>query len=656
MFELLSKIYTHTTEEIRNQNLQITNENIILLEEIFKEIFITSKLPEKSTIVADCINVLEKISIELVEYGYFTNASQLITNLYKISNDKAINFQLYLDNALFSLLYSLKDIKDDFILRKMSFNTLFTEMYKNALLENNIEFDKYIVSVFNRLYYQIMQNKYISQDEKQLHIKKLIDNILTTRYMNGTEDNNYEDLNTIERILLTLLITALNHKDKETFVYLWSKVNNEQNLGEDFDRIILIVSIYSYYISYKEDLVNKEEYKNLLNHYMDISNHFYEWDYTDYIWGNLDKTKSFLKNFEIMPENREAKWLIIENVIDEYYLFYCASVNPEHISKLNFDSITSILLRYNTYEEDQKLLTSYQDFKSFFNLDNGNADSKYELIAVFNTLKDMYYINLMANLKELDIALKTNSNILLEAKTEEFNQESLARVLAGTNIDDPTSLKEESLVIPIPIQLLSNDSEKQRLVNEYKNKKLQDTLDSIIIRELIKMSSEKKTHFKLDYKANNKINFLRTEIDKLAQKDGNHIHLYTGVKENAISLYKESIKEKDYYKNSLQDYTIIFNPRQTKSWFLFNPLQIELYLNEIYIIYRDLSSSELDKILEKCQDSDGIYSLQLINSLNYTLSKIDAESYIRLNTKVIEIKFQYSLNLIDKDSIRLISW
>jgi hypothetical protein len=211
---------------------------------------------------------------------------------------------------------------------------------------------------------------------------------------------------------------------KQFFVLLEKSEENES-------KYIFAIIIYLYYLAVKEILVSDElkrfAYKLLDDNKNFISNFIITSGYNFKV--NKDFTndiKSQISSWEIFPE-KEAKWCIMDGVLDEFFLFYILSIEYEissliealklFISDVEFSFYNSYVgkLKEQTIENYEKFLTL------FYSRGNSKEESTRSVEKLENAIASIYKISELSKVvqAEVDDALIEKVRINMERYVSE---------------------------------------------------------------------------------------------------------------------------------------------------------------------------------------------------------------------------------------------
>lgn len=362
------------------------------------------------------------------------------------------------------------------IINRLHWNLYYSLRFLDGKQKNNLSLNSYA----SYIYFILVNNKQII-DKNELYkfkttlfetIDMFIHYIFKDDYRKKIA---YNDLCNYSRVLI-------NNGEHEILNETFLKFLDKNNWELDEARYIFIVLIYLYYLSLKEELATqsqKEWASKILKEYQnDISNFLVMYSLSlDPINKNLiEDINNQVNGWEIMTEG-EAKYCIIDGVVQEFFLFYIlANIYDakDLIEKLRFLISDNEFIFYNTYVGQNKERTrkAYEEFLKIFYARGHSLEESRETIDKFESvLINIYKLSEIEKAKEKNLPSESNFREL-EAKLRNSILSSLTPNLELFNHKPPGQLekyKQEIIRVNTFTAFLTERYELEYLLKEAKN-------------------------------------------------------------------------------------------------------------------------------------------------------------------------------------------
>lgn len=656
---IVSIINNESNDEFENiiDNIKYHNEEILKLGKTIKlrnnMSFLLSQLNSFST--NNCSDNMKQ-RVLYIEESYIMSSSLILEynhiDLYMDNLDKVIDINfIYMQRK--KMIYELLDK----LINKISENS--TQDICNKILdyfldniienidENKIE-PSYISSCLFDCFYTIYINNTLNLYDKENTIEKYIKRIIPICYSSIVNQEYF----TRKLAIYYIIKQLISNKDISTFNKMINQIYNKNALSFNIDddnqiyEIIITINIYIYYIVCVEDLY-EDDYKNIVKGFLTSKvedgtkytksakdlvekQNKYIWNYYKVIKEEMPKS-----NWEYMP-NGYCKTLVIEESIDEFFLFYTIvfieAYKYSDIIEQNIDikRIVGILEYFNNEGEFKcKINERFEKFKSMYAKNNENIYSnRYE----FYLLLNRYYVKLIIK-RECEY----NQNQLVAKNEEKIKEEIKSKLQENKlyNMDKRLDyIKDEYTVgiIPISTSVLAEEvtllgaTYEQVIVNSIEKKILDILTENIEPFEYTYNDSDKITNALAYYEDKS---FVLDSIINNVLSDSWYIT--NGESNEDIDKLKkleDSIKNK-YRLGKGNIVTILFEKKY---------MNIDLEITKLEI--RDVSEEHANDLLSSIQKKNGYYKEKVVNNIELLFTKEEMIKYLMLKDKELEIRFK----------------
>jgi len=256
MDKILNRLYKDTIKEIDNQNLNIFEENFGLMYEILEKILKESDDPSKSKLYSSLLSYLDSICRQLLEKGLEQIAINHIIKVYEIiNNSKQKNLFVYFDHSISLLLRQMREYRFNQLLHLRWEQLIYHMVANSGLKDNEVLVDNNIPSVIQSVYISINENKILESSDKQYMLDRILEDVFYFKHYNNGDFVKTIIFRTLNNILLTMIRT----KDRSSLeraleIVRVRKIHLDSNL---VDKIYLTMSVYMYYLVYKEEMMSR---------------------------------------------------------------------------------------------------------------------------------------------------------------------------------------------------------------------------------------------------------------------------------------------------------------------------------------------------------------------------------------------------------------
>ncbi|PGR23033.1 hypothetical protein COC52_24890 [Priestia megaterium] len=644
----LQNLFSHTIESIQKNELDKLEENIEVFRLIYEQILKNSKNPDKSNIQKEWSRYINKIGEKLLDVDLLDKTRDMINSIFEISN-KYKKHNLNLDSILFKFLRIIKEMDNPNKIKDLSFLSILLNMLKNAENYNGYYQDNDVPGYYARYYYSIFNNRHLTAEEKEEIIRSIINECIFLPFYSEIKQDECK-VKVVEKIVLYLLKAMIDQGDISRISFFAKKLKGKPYSSKELDlkKLFLTTSIYLYYLGLKENFSSekKQEYKNLLlglglnlDSLMD-----YE---VENSWIYYREIKNELSKWEQFVDEDNGKWLMMNSVVREFFLFLTATQVAYNIK--SFDeyvsneeelfTMLSSLLNDNNIKEG--MLESYHNFKSVFGYSSQEDRNMHEL----SLLKE----HLLARYKNIHI----NKVRGYSRKTELVlnNSQYLGKVLKG-KAEDVSFLRSLNREINVDLKKITIfkdtyptfyflEGEQQMklfenvFVRHLTNFLLHNFQTSAFLKDDIRFRSTKKIEkfFNLVKEVEKNSDFsINSLIDGLTSNSG---FFYTEEEEKVI-LFNNYLERLESLEKAKESLIVGLDKR-------FNGGKI----GDINVQIRNLRNGEVEKLLTTFITNDSQYKINIVNDISVFFEKEEAIEYISLGYKVIEIELEIGLQLTE---------
>ncbi|MDQ0350355.1 hypothetical protein J2R98_000158 [Alkalibacillus filiformis] len=627
MKELITNLQVHTIECIRDNKLNLLEENLSLLKKIHKRMLEESKQPNDSKSLKHLINSIDIILDKLADHNFYEEFIDLVSTFYldAITHKFIFNF----NSAFYRFAKSLKYIDEENSVKKINFSRLLVNIYILGSEINDYEYNKQVSHLLPHIYTNIQQNSNLSELTKKEVTDNLIGVIFDNLYL--FDKKAYEQQITLfERLVLRLLKAAIDEKDSYVLNQIWNgKFSNEFGELNKSSKIILFIAVYSYYLSEKETLVDMEHFRALFTKVLGKKNDLLLLRGLDSFWSLYKLVKPELIGWEFMPSNGEAKWMMMEEVLEEFTIFYAASIDSSFIDEIdNTGELQSLLFKFNA-KEFSKIEDKYENFIMHFGIKD--YDKISDLRIIYEELLDKYYEGKLQELTEWDKKLE-NLKYLEVDKENLIDDSTFLSVLDKYDQQQFQNKNKYSIVERhlIPVSTLNNEFSLGKS-NDFLIKRSRTKLQLSILNDLINegLQVEEVIREVMFYYPEEFVKDLEVIINGHTKE---FTHLFSsGINWRNLHFNKRRFEK---FNKQMRQFTFI-SKASIPGLFLFNKNDYTYHLNNFTINYRKLNTKELHDQLKEYRIKEG-YRIPILNNHSKELSLKEAKDFLKLNNRILE--------------------
>ena len=645
--EIINRLKNETLIDIEHNRMLKLKNDLQLFKDILKKITYYNKDDKKVIleIYEDSISeVLNKI-FEEKSSPKTMMAIECMDDLYGLCNkyNKETDNKTYLDiyekvyykifNAIASVLMDDRD--DNYKIISCQYN-LYQNMYfekidGSLLLKNNI----YLKNFSAKIYCEIKRkgfdnyNPSILLDFQKSLFNKLRDYI---EFYNFCEHKQEKEDQVILQLCEYIKVLIYNNENQILKDTLFDDFEDMRYLDSEYKFIIII---YMYYLIEFENIIEeklKGEIRDLINSNISPISNFLMYSFNfRFDKNNIKKIKAILSRWEEPPKYRQAKCLVMDNVVEKFILFYILERNNNVTNLVNELSLLIendefyIYSIYNDLNNKNNIEHQYINFK---NLLYGNEVSNDEAIDKINLLR--YAVTILYKDNEIkrsenEIITDDQVNIFKEHLKSEILKD-YKKITESLNKKNRGQLINESMDITI-----------KNITTGYLEKNKNDDIikftNSFIIRHIIKSIYEKIEKDRLKYN-DKKILIRFFELCEI-----------TGIKTDTLIGYRdyfygiegiEKFKKFEINKNKIQDNNCnncIITIDSSK--FYFNITNISL----------DIKNKNIDEVCNELERNDkNQYFYNITNDIYIPFTKDELKTYLdnKIRDIFIKVDMEYS--------------
>lgn len=633
--EIISNIYNQNKNAFMNDQIDIifiNNDFLLEISSILSKLYSDKKIDEGliNKQKRKLENVMEYTIKKFFEKNLIVEAMEIANKVIEYTFEE--NLLVRIDREYFFLL--LKEIKQIEKLPnefqsylKKSLNLIDENISKNQNVITNREILLYEKSFFSNIisfiYKSIHENEVLSKGEKDAIYLLLRDFI----YFSSKQNKYYH--------LLFLLRETILQKDTKSFK-LFIRFYKEDYSIESF-KVRLTLTIYLYYLIFKEPLVNGKDFIMFLSFKNFFTFNIYlkrfKVDvYKDLIFHNE------LTDWEVMVEG-EAKIMIIEDAIKEFFILIELNISNS-LENLIPNNETFIFI--NKLNEKNILINNLNKLRSYFDIPNFND---IKITRNINNFKEKLLNNYVdnkileykkVNLDKVNNKIK-NSNIYFSLNDKEYiYARSLLRYFKTEKDINLESLEHEILCSK---NIFTDDW-------EYIFKFIEDTVFNILNEGIIKKLNN--DVLISNWKRTNKLQLLTDSINI------EHNTILHNLNMNFLSFFEEDNYK--IYQEMTKEFDNIYIEEGIKErfWISGNFNNIKVYLHSIELYVRELKVKEINYLLKQYKTNNNLYQIPIVNDLYVHVNKEKAYSYLFAKNCIVAIKIKFGVQDKNKKKNKLI--
>lgn len=633
--DILNNLHTELLSAIETGNTLIVNANLDVIKRIFENEVVSFNYSMTST-----LKQLSNIICDAFDKTTFKHNSQksnnflmFICDIYSIANKSEevplhLNIWEDMDTSFFRAIHDLEfeQLKEDGV-----YYRLHAELCKNlkgreekTIRDSNL---KYYASW---MYSLLIKNPRLQESEKGRIKKNLYDMLhlaLCYRNFNQTDDA-FDSLLVYETC--NFHKTMIDNGDYDGITKLFFEHARFNNDKKAHTLIYIITMIYLYYLAKREKLVDGaklQAYANKIladNH--NTNSYFYlHINILQFVKEYLPFIKTILSGWEYMDEG-EAKWMIMDHVIDDFFVFIALGKFWE---KDSIENVIEILApkemfplydRYFAKDNGENVKTLYAEFEALINKEKDVTliDDKITI------LKDIF------NKRYRDETIKEGKERKITDEQKEWFAKKVTEYLTEINATTLSPFKFNNADVDTAVTLLPRQIVYHSILSHYffEEKTFDKHIKEHIFTEAI--TSFIRSFFdRIEYK---EVSFDYKEKQKtlieLAESIGVNPTVVIG---NRDEFWDE--EENNILKKYTENMTRIKYPGGYNYYFLLDNSLIEFSMENITIEYKEPT---LDNVRRKCKDVDADNILyNVTNDIYIPFAKKEVEEYIKDTEKII---------------------
>lgn len=609
MKTIIDQLHTHSVEAIDRETYEIVEENIAMIKELYVLLIEVNNVNVSNEIVDHIDSVVNDIFVRYWSKDKFQDAVFLLVSIYEpvLRSRKFV----YMDDELRMILKYIKKssyLSEGFL---TYIKKLFSLIYLAASDKKGKEIN-YVSQINTNFYYAIFKNTDLKGYDRESILRDLAHEI---SFLKGETKSN--------ELKMRMLKTMIDNKDIINFKIAakWSFISSENPRN-----MILTLSIYLYYLVYKEDLVDGKKFAQFLELelFKDLESQL-RFEETD-----LDVIKvavsEELSSWERMPEE-EAKWMIMDSVIREFIFFIGCSIQTRFLNELDQDETSSMLMQFHD-EAKGSVLERYTVFKKVFHIYTPYKNIE-ELDGGIQKLKEKHTQFEMIDLSNLENTLKVNEN------QELFTLEEMERKLIIKNFEKNTELKTVKKNLPIMIPTIVFQSHNLNTLIDGLIKNLIRNINRDFFNALGKSKVKIKS---TSIKRLNKLDLLLSN-SSIELVENQNSKIITNIDPDSYFLFLEAEDSKEEYKKILSNSKVVMDEFTFNPYYWLNIRGGNIFYNieNLNLIVRSMTEKEVMNFLQQYKIAEELFALPIINNIKKEFGRKEAAKFVSLKYKIIEV-------------------
>ena len=595
---------------------------------------------EESPIISQLSNSISDIFEMIVKTqdSYKINdAIMFLCDIYDIAN-KNQNSPFYLqiwNNISRTYFNGVKLLSYDQLREDGACWSLRNKLYKNITNRTEEQLKECDLRMYSSwlCYALSSQTERFSAEEIQ-NIKKRTYN---NAYYTATHSNVSEGVNDVYlKEICRLHRYFIDECDEQSINELYFEEITSSNNNTNSRTIYLVTLIYLYYLSSREALLNGKDLQkcaqNILNKNHDTNAFFfYHMNIPDLTQTSYKYIQSLMQFWEYM-DIKEAKWVIIDTVILDFFVFTALNAVWKEdelkriIDILIPDGMFSVYSRYFPSENMNAIKTNYQQFNEIFS-EKLDDDSLNTNILLLKSVFDKKY-------KAEEIADAEN-NPITEDMLDDFNEHCLhtAASYASTQFsifafkkvesdDEATPPICEKKNVTIFRTVLPSLLFKKEEFSSFFVDSIQQGMGACFINALFPWIK----HEKFSYKNRNKQKYL---VDTISENEID-VDIVVGDKNK-----RWNEDDKTLLFNAIQNANELRFPRMNNFYFVLDSKYIEFSISNFKVEFSDI---ELDDLADDCRkDESGQLEYNITNHLFVPFEETELKEYLHNIKRKVKI-------------------
>lgn len=607
----------------------------------------------KSPIINQLTNSISdvfEIIVKTQDSYKINDATIFLCEIYDVAN-KDSNAPFYLeiwDNISRTYFNGIKCLTYDQLREDGACWSLRNKLYKNIANRTEEQLKEYDLRMYSPwlCYALCSKNNRFSPEE----IKNIKKRTYLNAYHSATHATCSKGVNDIYlKELCRLHKYFIDEYDEESINELYFE-ELHSNINDGNSRTIyLITLIYLYYLSSRENLIDGKELQKCAQSILK-TNHstnayfFYHMNIQTAAEESYKYIQSLMHLWEYM-DLKEAKWMIIDTVILDFFIFTALNAvwKEEELAKI-VDILVpkgtfSVYNRYFPNENMESIKTTYQQFNEIFS-EKLDDDSLNANLLLLKSVFDKKY-------KAEEIA-EAESNPITEGMLGDFKEHCIhtAALYADSQFSAfslKNDLSDEKDIPPI--------CEKKNIV-----------VFKTIVPSLLFKKEEFASYFVDVIQQNLGVCFLNTilpwiKYEKFSYKNRNkQKYLVDAITQNGINV--DTVVGDKNKKWNEDDKTLLFDaiptakelrfPRMNNYYFVFDSKLIEFSISNFQVEFSDVELNELSDQIKK--DESGQIEYNITNQLFVPFDEAELKEYLHnIKRKVIitaDIKYRISKDCV----------
>lgn len=659
MKSYLNQLFNHTLDAIRDRDKTLFEENTELWFDIVSTYLGNSKDPERSFLIDDLSNQLNKLIIVLLEERRFKDAAKYLKSVYKVcmsfssKQNENEGYVLDMSKSLRSFMVEIKNanrLEDIMGMDVLGVLSLYFKSIGNH--------DKYSPNIEVSRYYSwyltlLMDNVNITENEKNKLINNLFEDVFYLKY-NINANEKIKNLVYIKTILY-LFKVCIDKKQKETFIELTSLMYEEfaNSLQYDFlGSIYYTITAYLYYLAFKEPLI-KEADRVVFASFLGASSEG-KLSLLTYIklfsidsWKYYKSVKTELEGWEIFAA-RQAKAIIMGSSIEQFFLFN--SVLNHHSDRDVTNNPYDIfdenqLFAFLSYYEKAELSASYKEEFSKFILwmEESLEEGEEELRLLGIKMREVYkYIQL--NKIVISDEQKENIDIFISSVKKAYYNHPLVKL---------KTLSESQILSEINIFISKFPREffdKHSTFDDYKHF-MYKNIENHFFYELNKCNVPV---LELNISNKNKLQLLVDALEEQPDEMPFDTLIPSIQRENKFIYHGENLEllqRIDLLEQSMNKTEAI----SSYSSLYFNKNFVGIHFSDFIVKEGQQRDANLHNDIEK-YFHDGIYWVTITNQLKVEMTKEEAYKYLSNKYVELEASVKFHVEIKDPSSAKIVTY
>jgi hypothetical protein len=419
------------------------------------------------------------------------------------------------------------------------------------------------------------------------------------------------------------------------------------NWNKESAEFIFLFIIYIYYLSLKEKLANEKqkkcadqilrEWKNEIGDVLFTVRFKFDSNFIDKEF--IKNICSYIHRWEIFPKD-EVKFCIIENVVNEFFLFF--TLSDEYnidvlIKKLEIIVKDNELMYYNIFAGKRKEITQqdYERYLELFHCREKNKENSIEAIAKFeNALIKIYKFSAINQVKQSKPCAKMMEQFGITLKNNLISNIKKKIEILTTIEPEKTMYYFEQRELRINLPRFDNIIE-----TEYIQKKIEAYFIKAIEHLIHKVVKYKEVHLNDENILNDFFMLVETSSDiDFDTIIGYRNWFYGMAREEDFKNFENKMKQ--IKSDRINDIILAINSKL----FYFNLIDIEVRVDKL----------TEDEMLDSASiTEEGKYLFNITNEIFLTCEKNELIEYLSNAWRkiVVYIKIEYGFTSIDPDSM-----